>query len=302
MEPRQGDSASAGTSARADAVASASASAEAAQPAEAAVGYQPYVEPERPSIFTLPLAHLPLGAPLGWLRQGWQDFGRCPRIGLFYGLAFFGMGHALWAVFRDHPAYVLALSAGFLLMGPFLCLGLYHASRCLEAGKTPRLGASLCVGWPTRGAMGLFAGVLLVLELLWGRASLVVFALTFNTLPSGQDTLTQLLNPDNIGFIVTYLAVGGVFAGLIFAVSVIAIPMILDRQVDAISAGLTSIRACLHNPGTLLLWGACITALVGLSMLPAFLGLIVVGPVIGHATWHAYRAIVPPEADASAAH
>jgi uncharacterized membrane protein len=273
--------------------------ADAVEPTEAATGYQPYVEPERPSIFSLPLAHLPLVAPLRWLQQGWRDFWRCPHIGLFYGLAFFGMGHALWAVLRDHPAYVLALSAGFLLMGPFLCLGLYHASRCLEAGAVPQLGASLRVGWPTRGAMGLFAGVLLVLELLWGRASLVVFALTFNTLPSGQDTLTQLLNPDNLGFIATYLAVGGVFAGLIFAVSVIAIPMILDRQVDAISAGLTSIRACLHNPGTLLFWGACIAVLVGLSMAPYFLGLIVVGPVIGHATWHAYRAIVPPDSDSS---
>jgi uncharacterized membrane protein len=272
-----------------------------ATPPVAADGYVPYVPPERPSIFTLPLARLPLHAPWGWLRQGWQDFWRCPRIGLFYGFSFFLMGHALWAVFHAYPAYVLALSAGFLLMGPFLCLGLYHASRCLEAGEVPQLGASLRVGWPTRGAMGLFAGVLLVLELLWGRASLVVFALTFNTLPSGQDTLTQLLNPDNLGFILTYLAVGGVFAGLIFVFSVIAIPMILDRQVDAISAGLTSLRACLNNPGTLLLWGACITVTVGLSMVPYFLGLIVIGPVIGHATWHAYRAIVPPQSMAEPA-
>ncbi|MEY2685057.1 MAG: hypothetical protein RJA09_2201, partial [Pseudomonadota bacterium] len=73
----------------------------------------------------------------------------------------------------------------------------------------------------------------------------------------------------------------------------IAIPMILDRQVDAISAGLTSIRACLQNPGVMLLWGGLITVLVVLAMLPAFLGLLVVGPVLGHATWHAYRQIVP---------
>jgi len=92
--------------------------------------------------------------------------------------------------------------------------------------------------------------------------------------------------------------VGGVFAGLIFVTSAISIPMILDRQTDAISAGLTSIRACLNNPGVMLLWGALITGLIALAMLPAFVGLLVAGPVIGHATWHAYRQIVPPPAAA----
>ena len=86
--------------------------------------------------------------------------------------------------------------------------------------------------------------------------------------------------------------VGAVFATLIFAISVVSIPMILDRQVDAISAGLTSIRACLQNPGVMLQWGALITLLVGLAMLPLFLGLFVVGPVLGHATWHAYQGTV----------
>mgnify|MGYP006883217370 CR=1 FL=1 len=84
---------------------------------------------------------------------------------------------------------------------------------------------------------------------------------------------------------------------MIFVSSVIAIPMIMDRQVDAVSAGLTSIRACVQNPGVMLLWGALITTVIGLSMLPYFVGLLVAGPVVGHATWHAYRAIVPDAQD-----
>jgi uncharacterized membrane protein len=148
--------------------------------------------------------------------------------------------------------------------------------------------------------MGIFAGVLLILELIWGRASLVVFAVTFNTMPSTEKLLPQLLNPENIGFLITYTVVGAFFAGLIFVTSVISIPMIMDRKTDAVSAGLTSIRACLQNPGVMLVWGALITVLIGLSMLPAFLGLIVVGPVIGHATWHAYRHIVPQQTEDSA--
>lgn len=239
------------------------------------------------------LADLNAGDPVRWLRQGWTDFAQCPRIGVFYGLCFFLMGHALLAVFRAAPAYVLALSAGFLLMGPFLCLGLYHASRTLQQGGRPSLRDSLMAWRPTLGTMAIFAGVLLILEMLWGRASLVVFAVTFNTMPSTENLLAQLVNPENIEFLITYTVVGAFFAGFIFVTSAISIPMILDRRVDAISAALTSIRACLQNPGVMLWWGALITALTVLAMLPLFMGLFVVGPVVGHATWHAYRQIVP---------
>ncbi|MGE0097724.1 MAG: DUF2189 domain-containing protein [Hydrogenophaga sp.] len=250
-------------------------------------------EERRASVFDLRLADLNAGDPVRWLRQGWTDFAQCPRIGVFYGLCFFLMGHALLAVFRAAPAYVLALSAGFLLMGPFLCLGLYHASRTLQQGGRPSLRDSLMAWRPTLGTMAIFAGVLLILEMLWGRASLVVFAVTFNTMPSTENLLAQLVNPENIEFLITYTVVGAFFAGFIFVTSAISIPMILDRRVDAISAALTSIRACLQNPGVMLWWGALITALTVLAMLPLFMGLFVVGPVVGHATWHAYRQIVP---------
>ena len=247
----------------------------------------------RESVFDLELAQLRPGDPLRWLARGWADFRRCPRIGLFYGAVFALMGQALWQAFLHAPAYVLALSAGFLLMGPFLALGLYHASRALERGETPSLRASLLAWRPTLPTMAIFGGVLLILEMLWARAAMVVFAVTMNTMPSSSNMLAALLSLDNLEFIVSYVVVGGIFAGLIFVGSAISIPMILDRQTDAVSAALTSLRACLQNPGVMLLWGALITLLCVLAMLPAFLGLLVVGPVLGHATWHAYRHLVP---------
>jgi uncharacterized membrane protein len=247
--------------------------------------------PPPPSVFDLPLAELRAGDPLRWLWLGWRDFARSP-VGLFYGVCFFLMGHALLAVFRAAPAYVLALSAGFLLLGPFLCLGLYHVSRALERGQQPSLPDSLLAWEQTKGSIAIFAGVLLILEMLWGRASLVVFAVTFSSMPDTSNLLAQLLARENLEFLLTYTLVGGVFAGLIFVTSAISIPMILDREVDAVSAGLTSIRACLQNPGVMAFWGALITLLVVLAMLPWFLGLIVAGPVVGHATWHAYRQVV----------
>ncbi len=251
--------------------------------------------PRGPSVFSLELATLRFSDPFTWLKLGWQDFTRCPRIGLFYGLCFFAMGHALLAVFEQAPAYVLALSAGFLLLGPFLSLGLYDASKAMQThSHRPSLRASLTAWRPTKGAMAIFAGVLLILEMLWGRASMVVFAVSFNNLPDGN-FFAHIFAWENIGFLITYTVVGAVFAGLIFVTSVVSIPMIMDRRVDAVSAGLTSIRACVQNPGVMLLWGALITTVIVLAMLPWFLGLFVAGPVIGHATWHAYRHIVPAD-------
>ena len=241
-------------------------------------------EPAPGSAFDIALRPLSLGAPLHWLLLGWRDFLRCPGLGLFYGGCFMAMGWLLMAVFEHAPAYLLALSAGFLLTGPFFCLGLYQASRRLERGEQPDLGDSL-LAWDQRiGALGVFGFVLLVLEMLWGRA--------FDGMPDFKGSLLALINPDNLAFIAAYLLVGGLFAGLIFAVSVVSIPMLLDRSTDAISAGLTSLRLVLTQPGVMLCWGALITTLVVLAMLPWFAGLLVVGPVLGHASWHAYRAAV----------
>ncbi len=206
------------------------------------------------------------------------------------------MGQALWRVFQSAPEYMLALSAGFLLLGPFLCLGLYDASRALERDAhagCPSLASTLTAWKVKKGEMALFAGVLLILELVWARASVVVFAVTFNAMPSTEHLLSELLRLDNLEFLVSYTVVGAIFAGLIFVTSVISIPMILDLQVDAVSAGLTSMRACAQNPGVMLLWGALITLLIGIAMLPGFLGLLVAAPVVGHASWHAYRQILP---------
>lgn len=242
--------------------------------------------------FSLQLHPLRLGDPLRWLAAGWRDFLRCPGIGLFYGGCFTAMGWLLMVVFQQAPAYVLALSAGFLLMGPFLSLGLYQASRRLARGEQPDLGDSL-LAWDQRtGTLAVFGFVLLVLEMLWGRASLIVFAVSFDGMPDFKGSLLALLDPENLQFIIAYLLVGGFFAGLIFAVSVVSIPMILDRPVDAITAGLTSLRLVLTQPAVMLCWGALISAVIVLAMLPWFAGLLVAGPVVGHASWHAYRAAV----------
>ena len=246
----------------------------------------PVAAPAAPALKPLSLAD-----PFRWLRLGWRDFCAAPAPGLFYGLAFTAMGWALLKVFEAAPAYLLALAAGFLLVGPALCLGLYRISQRLEAGEPADFGDSLLAFRQRVGPLAMFALILLVLEMVWARVAMLVFALSFdNGLPDFRGSLLALLDPQNLGFIVAYLGVGALFAGLIYAFSVITMPMLLDRPVDVITASLTSLRLVLTQPGVMLLWGLLISLIVVLALLPAFTGLIIVAPVIGHASWHAYRA------------
>ena len=249
-------------------------------------------DPGRDTAPPITLRPLSLADPLRWLAQGWRDFTRAPAIGLFYGACFMLMGWALLTVFEASPAYVLALSGGFLLMGPFLCLGMYRVSQRLENGEKPGFADSV-LAWQARtGQLGIFGVVLLVLEMLWARSTLVVFAVTFDGMPDFKGSLMALVSGENLTFLVVWVIVGAVFAGLIYAVSVVSMPMILHRRTDAITAGLTSMRLVLTQTPVMLFWGALITALVVLAMLPWFAGLLVLGPVLGHASWHAYRAAV----------
>ena len=263
----------------------------AAAPASADA-YQPYVPP--PS--TVPQAVMrPLGLldPLRWLRAGAADFGAAPGIGLFYGACFWGMALVLGLVFRSRPEYVMSIASGCLLLGPFLAMGLYEVSRRREQGARPTLGASATCWEPHLRSMALLVLVLIVLELLWGRASLVVFAVFFNTgMPSTTGVIRAIFNPENMEFVLVYAVVGGLFALLVYATAVVSIPMMLDRGTDAISAVITSIRVVAANPVTLLWWGFLITLLVAAALLPWGAGLLVVGPVLGHASWHAYRGSV----------
>jgi uncharacterized membrane protein len=257
----------------------------------------PAAAPE-PSALSLPLRTLGMADPFRWIAAGWRDFRRCPGIGLFYGASFAAMGALLMQVFAAAPAYTLALSAGFLLVGPLLCMGLYDASARLAAGERPSLRRSLVVWVARLRTLAIFCVVLLILEMLWARASLVIFAVSFDRMPDFHGSLLGLLSIEHAGFLVVYTAVGGVFAALIYGISVVSIPLILDRGSDAISAALLSLRLVLTQPGVMLLWAALLALTVFVAMLPAFLGLLVAAPVLGHASWHAYRAAVGAKADA----
>ena len=239
------------------------------------------------------IAKLRLRDPFHWLWLGGRDLMASKAIAIFYGVCFWLMALVLGLIFRSKPEYAMSIASGCLLVGPFLAMGLYEVSRRREKGLMPNLGASLICWNSHRGSMGMLVLVLIVLELLWGRASLVVFAVFFNTgMPSTTGVMQAIFNPENWEFLLVYLLVGGVFAGLVFSVAVVSIPMILDRDTDAISAAITSLQVVFGNTGVMLTWGALITTLVLLAIMPWGAGLLIAGPWLGHASWHAYRGSV----------
>jgi len=240
------------------------------------------------------LTALGFADPLRWLSRGWRDVRAHPGIAAFYGGAFWVMALVLGAVFRSRPEYTMTIASGCLLVGPFLAMGLYEVSRRREQGLQPSLGASLTCWDSHIRSMAMLVLVLIVLELLWGRASLVVFAVFFNTgMPSTASVMQAVFNPENWEFVAAYTVVGGAFAALVFSVSVVSIPMILDRDTDAITAAITSLEVVFSNTFTLIFWGLLITGLtVAALVLPWAMGLLLIGPLLGHASWHAYRGSV----------
>ena len=236
---------------------------------------------------------------LRWLSLALGDMRAHPGISGFYGVAFWIMALVLGAVFKSNPEYTMSIASGCLLLGPFLAMGLYEVSRRRALGLAPDLASSITC-WDTHiPSMGMLVLVLIVLELLWGRASLVVFAVFFNTgMPSTTGVIQAVFNPDNWEFLIAYAVIGGAFAALVFSIAVVSIPMILDRDTDAVFAAITSLEVVFHNTGTMVCWGIVITGLVLLALLtPWAVGLLLVGPLLGHASWHAYRGLVQWPAD-----
>jgi uncharacterized membrane protein len=240
-----------------------------------------------------PVRRIDLAAPLRWIASGWRDLLAAPAASLFYGAAFAIMGWAIYFVFRHAHEYTSALTAGFLLVGPFLCTGLYDISRRLGSGQPVKLAATMTAWRANLGAFSLFALILTVVMLVWARASLVVFALFFSTgMPSVTGFLSQVTSVEHWDFVLTYFAVGAVFATIVFALSVVSVPLMLARGTDTVVAAITSVRALATNPLPLLFWALLIVLLTAAGFATFFVGLVVAIPVVGHATWHAYEDLV----------
>ncbi len=245
----------------------------------------------------LKIRKIELDQPWSWLARGWQDFRASPSVGLAYGILAVVSGYLLTIGFISFGMLYLVLpaAAGFLLLGPVLAVGLYEVSRRREQGASTSLTEALLAFRRNPIQIALVGVALLLLWFFWVRAAALLFLLYFGFEPPSVENLIAdtFLSPRGLPFLIIGTVVGAVFAFVAFAISAISIPLLLDQEeasvMEAIAA---SVRAVQINLAPMILWAVLIVVFIGFGIATLYLGLIVTLPVVGHATWHAYRDLV----------
>jgi uncharacterized membrane protein len=238
------------------------------------------------------------GAPLDWLRRGWKDLWRQPGASLFYGIAVAVTGAVILGVTARLPYLFAAAITGFLLVSPMLAAGLYELSRCYLADEPVTVYDSM-KAWQRNPSCMIGFGLLSILAgTLWQVISAVIVAVFYKGPPLAPlDMIIQvLINPQHYLMFFVYMCAGGFLAAAVFALSVVSMPMLIDRRCDLVSALTTSVNAVAENPLPLAVWAVVIMLLTGLGFATALVGLVLVMPWLGHASFHAYRDLVEPVA------
>ena len=221
------------------------------------------------------LRKIPILTPFLWLKNGVSDVRSSRYLSLFYGVCFVLMGLGIDRAHADRPIVAMGLSAGFLFAGPFLAIGLYELSRQRQAGEKVDFMLSLFSWCRNPAAVGRFALLLSIVMVFWLWLSVTL-----------QDVFTQEPSLRLLGVLFVWAAL----ALFVFMSSVVAIPMMLDKPVNTRFAIASSVRFCLVNPASLSLWATIIAVMVAVSLSFGYWPLLVIGPVLGHASWHAYQA------------
>lgn len=245
------------------------------------------------AVDTFPVRSVPLTRPFIWISEGWVDLMHHRSASLAYGVLVALLGVLILAYSR-HPFYIAAVSAGFLLVGPILTAGCCELSRLQDVGQQAGFEDSLRPLSHNRASLRGVAQTLALLALVWFALSAgIYFGLVGNPAPSmvstvGGDVMRQL----SANQLVAYGLVGLVLAGAVFMLSVVTIPMIVDRHVDAATAMRMSLRVTLRDFPAMVVWALLIASLVAVGFATGLLGMIVIFPLLGHATWRAYMELV----------
>ena len=233
------------------------------------------------------------------LSKGFADFRRAPMYGVIFSSVFTALGIVLYLQFLvwQTDISIVPLAAGFPLIAPFVAVGMYEVSRLMEKGdKVSWLSVMQAIYAERKRQIPSIAFVVLFIFLIWVYMAHLVFALSFGLKP-----LTNVMTSTDIlftreGFTMLALGtiVGGFLSFILFSITVIGIPLLVDREIDVVTAMITSFSLVLNNMVVMLSWGAIITVLLLIAMIPMFFGLVIVLPILGHATWHLYRLAVLP--------
>lgn len=241
----------------------------------------------------LGIATIDSSAPMQWLHAGLEDFKAAPGLSLLYGALFAAATAGVFMLMLNLPWYAVAYLTGLVVLGPFLAAGLYTASRDIENGQSPSIGNSLRLLAKRATYLALFSVLLSLVMAAWVRVSALVFAVKFNTLSPSIEAYTSLMSTaDGWITLAFFIGMGLVLVTTVFIISAVAVPLIIDKDTDFITAMQTSYRAVLQNPAPMAVWAVIIVALTAIGIATAFIGLAVIFPVLGYATWHSYRSLV----------
>jgi uncharacterized membrane protein len=234
-----------------------------------------------------------VGAPFQWLKEGARDFAAAPVVSLTYGLIFALIGLGISYASISQPQFALTFWTGFLLVGPFLAVGLYKVAQLKEQGEEVSLGKLLSTLGENKAQVAIFTAMMLLIMLAWIRFSTLMVALYFGQLSPGIEAFANALNSaDGWTFLGVLFASGGVFAFIVYAASALTMPIIIDHKAEMIPALITSFKAVFEQPGVMLLWAAIIAGLTFVGMATMFVGLVFIFPLLGYATWHSYRDLI----------
>jgi uncharacterized membrane protein len=255
------------------------------------------VIPAEPQAAALSVNKITLDHPWEWLARGWKDLTSAPRFSLLYGSVFVVAAYALTLGLMSREMFFIVppLVAGFFLLAPMLGIGLYQISDSLERGEQVRFCNALTAWKRNEVHLSAMAVVLVLVMLAWMLTALLVFALFYDRpMPTWENFIPEVfLSGASPVFLFSGIVAGGLIAAFTFTISAITVPALMDRQIDVMSAIQTSVQAVRTNWQAMALWAGLIAMFVGLGIATFYLGLIVTMPLVGHATWHAYRDLAP---------
>ncbi len=245
-------------------------------------------------ILHLDIMRVPVYRPFMWLRDGWRDMRRHWGASLGYGGLIVGLGWTLLIFCGTHPYFIAAAISGFLLVGPVMSAGLCEMSRRYSHGQSASFDESLEGFGRNSTALFEFGVILAICAAAWFGISALLLGTVFHiAAPDISETLYRgFLDSTNRSQVLAYIVIGGVLATAVFAVSVVAIPLIIDQHASAAQAMRASINVVLRNIPAMILWSGLILGLTIVGYAPLLAGLLIIAPLLGHATWHAYKDMI----------
>jgi uncharacterized membrane protein len=235
---------------------------------------------------------IPVNRPFTWLRDGWLDMRSVASLG--YGALIVGVGWTILVFCGTHPYFIAAAISGFLLVGPLMSAGLCEMSRRYSLGQSANFDDSLDGFKRNAPALFEFGVILAICAAVWFGISALLLGTVFHIgAPDISETLYRgFLDATNRPQVLAYIVVGGVLATAVFAVSVVSIPLIIDRHASAGQAMRASVNAVLHNIPAMIVWSGLILILTIIGYATLLFGLLYIAPLLGHATWHAYKSMI----------